>query len=223
MLLLRKFNQNEFIFLVSILLLYLGLNAYAESLYWRLIVGIVFSVLILLGLHAIGHAKRLVRVGMVTLTCFFLLASWWDWVWIPHPLLEDIRYILGFLFFLVVTIVCLLSTLAAKRINPNVLCGAICTYLLIGLTWSNLYGFILHLNPKAFVTTAASVTLLPKSFVYYSFATITTLGYGDIIPVSDVARFWSWIEAFLGQVYLAILIAQLVGRYIVQNHSATKE
>jgi len=55
------------------------------------------------------------------------------------------------------------------------------------------------------------------NFIYYSFVTLTTLGYGDIVPSSELARTVSWLEAVYGQIYLTVLIAQLVALYIIHN------
>ena len=62
-------------------------------------------------------------------------------------------------------------------------------------------------------STCSVPTNITSHFLYYSFVTLTTLGYGDITPVHPVARMLSYLEAVIGQLYLAVLVASLVGRY----------
>ena len=90
--------------------------------------------------------------------------------------------------------------------------GAIAVYLLVGLFWANLYVLIEELLPGAFrmpqSPTGPGDVL--ASFAYYSFVTLTTMGYGDILPIHPVARSAAVLEALVGQLFPAILIARLV-------------
>jgi hypothetical protein len=89
--------------------------------------------------------------------------------------------------------------------------GAILLYLTIGLLFVALYTLVGAYSPNAFngLTVTAHVSL-PSDLVYFSFTTLTTVGYGDIVPVDPVARSLSNIEAILGQLYPATLLARLV-------------
>ncbi|HXH28267.1 MAG TPA: potassium channel family protein, partial [Candidatus Polarisedimenticolia bacterium] len=100
---------------------------------------------------------------------------------------------------------------------------AICVYLLIGAVWAYLYSLAGLADPGAFsvppgpaaggAATGNPVGLGPM--FYYSFVTLTTLGYGDVLPLSHLARTLSWLEAAFGQFYLAVLVARLVGLQIL--------
>ena len=97
-------------------------------------------------------------------------------------------------------------------IDGNKIVGAICIYLLMGLIWSLCYLLIAQATPNAF----NGLEQLPwyENFAdvsYYSYVTLTTLGYGDISPVAPVARFLVYMEAIVGVFYMAILVASLVG------------
>ena len=97
-------------------------------------------------------------------------------------------------------------------IDTNKMVGAICIYLLMGLIWALAYVLIAQAIPDAF----NGLAQLPwyENFAdvsYYSFVTLTTLGYGDISPVAPVARFLVYMEAIVGVFYMAILVASLVG------------
>jgi len=121
------------------------------------------------------------------------------------------------------------------QVNVNRICGAICFYLMIGMCFGmffyvldmhdvtsfKLNQFYDHTAMEGFpITMHDRLTL----FNYYSFCTITTAGFGDITPVSQAARTFTWMEALFGQLYLSILIARLVGLHIVASTaSATDE
>ncbi len=107
------------------------------------------------------------------------------------------------------------------EINPNRIVGAICVYLLLGVIWSIFYLVIEFFEPGSFrgLTEAASPTWNPD-WLYFSFVTITTLGYGDITPVTQTARSFAFAEAVVGQFYIAVLVAGLVSAYISARQSS---
>jgi len=89
--------------------------------------------------------------------------------------------------------------------------GAIVAYLLIGLMWTYGYGMIYELVPGAFRFPEGSTTVGPAhGLAYYSFVTLTTVGYGDITPIHPFARSLTMVEALIGQLYPAVLLARLV-------------
>ena len=92
--------------------------------------------------------------------------------------------------------------------------GGIAGYLLIGYTWAYAYQLVTERVPNAIRFAAGmadSNAQQPMHLIYYSFVTLTTVGYGDVYPVHPAARSLSMIEALIGQLYIAIMIASLVG------------
>lgn len=125
-----------------------------------------------------------------------------------------------FLFYAWATWLAARQVLFTGRIDGNKIVGAICIYLLIGLNWSLLYLFLAQTIPGAF--NGLEQLVWYDNFAdaaYYSFVTLTTLGYGDISPVTPVARFLVYMEAIVGVFYMAILVASLVGVRISALHS----
>ena len=116
-------------------------------------------------------------------------------------------------FLLIAVIILIKKILSRKIITSDTIKGGISIYFLIGLLWTIFYMIMAGVNPDAF----ANMSDKKVDFFYYSFTTLTTLGYGDIIPKSSYAKLLSTMEAFVGQVYLAIFIAQLVGLGIAQR------
>jgi voltage-gated potassium channel Kch len=124
-------------------------------------------------------------------------------------------------FFIWVTWLTTRQTLFTGAIDGNKIVGAICIYMLLGLIWAFLYLFVAEAVPGAFNGLPQAPWL--ENFaaaVYFSFVTITTLGYGDISPVLPLARFLVLMEAIVGVFYMAILVASLVGVRL-SDHSAT--
>jgi voltage-gated potassium channel len=121
-------------------------------------------------------------------------------------------------FFLMYTTVLILSrVLKDKRVTSDTLFGSICVYILIGLTWSFFYVLTVTTSQDSFYINPANNydnIINWNDLTYYSFVTLTTLGYGDITPVTPIARSLAYLEAILGQIYLTIIIARLVGLYI---------
>ena len=128
--------------------------------------------------------------------------------------------------FVLILFYCWATWLAAKQvlfsgpINGNKIVGAICIYLLIGLIWALLYLFIAQTIPDAFNGLEQRVWYDNFANVaYFSFVTLTTLGYGDISPIIPIARFLVYMEAIVGVFYMAILVASIIGIRISALHS----
>ncbi len=112
---------------------------------------------------------------------------------------------IGILALLVLSRVFRSGPITRQRIE-----GAVAVYLLVALRWGQLYQFLESLVPGAFQLPSAPQGDRFPPLLYYSFVTLTTLGYGDIVPVHPVARSLAMVEALVGQLYPAILIARLV-------------
>jgi hypothetical protein len=102
----------------------------------------------------------------------------------------------------------------------NRIAGAISIYMLIGLIWSCLYFFVSLIEPQAFnglpdlsTDDVRNVNAAFMDLLYYSYVSLSTLGYGDITPVSRAAQSLAYLEAICGVMYVAVLVAALVGSY----------
>jgi hypothetical protein len=110
----------------------------------------------------------------------------------------------------------------ARTFTFDSIFGAICGYLFLGLGWAVLYSMIERFQPGSFEISRSLVSgdepsrPLPHVLTYYSFVTLTTVGYGDISPISPATRTCSWLEAITGQFYLAVIVAALVSMLVVK-------
>ncbi|MEI7754519.1 MAG: ion channel [Actinomycetota bacterium] len=102
------------------------------------------------------------------------------------------------------------ATSRHSTINASTILGAITIYVLIGLFFAAVYRSLLIFNPDSFLASSGSLT--PSAMQYLSFVTLTTVGFGDITPVTNVARTTVALEALIGQVYLVTVVAVVVGR-----------
>ena len=100
--------------------------------------------------------------------------------------------------------------------------GAIAAYLLMGLGWAHAYVIFARNHPQSFVTSDATPPTV-AGWTYFSFITLTTVGYGDIIPKAPVARMLAVAEALAGQLYLAVLVARLVALQVSNSVGANAE
>jgi hypothetical protein len=127
------------------------------------------------------------------------------------------------LSFFAITAFIILQDVFSGTISSNKICGAVCVYLIIGFCCAIVHMNVALLDPDAYRNNTAVTGRSPEIstnhawlshyplFVYFSFCTLSTVGYGDIIPMSRLARSISCMEAIMGQLYLAVLIARLVG------------
>jgi len=153
------------------------------------------------------RALYLIDIAFVLPT---LLATWLDSIY-QNDYTFVASYVTMMIFFLYLQLLIIRQMIQAHKVDTNMIFGAMNIYMVAGLIWA--YAFILlnHFDAAAFHM--PSYEMLSKEvelFTYYSFTTLTTLGYGDIVAQSAQARMLSVLEAVFGQLYLAIVIAKLV-------------
>ena len=175
-----------------------------------LVNGTIFSLLLLSGLLTITR-HPLLRTACALLVVVVLVIDWLQFVGIPGLVFWDALFSavgLGALTAVVLWAVLRTGPVTAHRIR-----GAIAAYLLLAITFAYVYGLIEYLYPGSLRFPEGLEIVqgkLHQGFLYFSVVTITTLGYGDITPVHPWARAAVMLEAIIGPLYLAILVARLV-------------
>jgi len=135
-------------------------------------------------------------------------------------------HFLAVMFYSWAAVQIVVSLFRRQPLSPDSVFGAVCGYLLLGMAWGVLYSLLDATWPESFEVGArlAEQVRVDDSrvhmFTYYSFITLTTVGYGDVSPLSTPARTCAWLEALTGQFYLAVLVAGLVGALLAKQLDA---
>ena len=179
---------------------------------------IVYSILLLVGVWSL-RGGRLYLPGFAFVIAGIVLSSIATKTDAPVLYYTSTLAIFG---FLIVSIShALKQVVFGTEMNVNRLVGAICVFLLLGIIWSFAYSLVEVALPGSF--SGFSPGHDPRSdsgWLYFSFVTLTTLGYGDITPESAVARTLAFMQAVVGQFYIAVLVAGLVSAYISEKQGS---
>jgi hypothetical protein len=195
------------IFLALLVIMILVMPAFKPEGTLRIVGDVVFSLLLISGAASIPQRRRtLLAVSVVAAAA--LLVRWANWL-APSVVLEEWSALSS---LVTVTLLSLIVLAQVFRTGPVTLAriqGAIAVYLLLGFAWGIAYQLVALRQPGAFVGAGLEGDL-PQRWLYYSFVTLTTVGYGDVTPVHPIARSLAVLEALTGQLYPAILLARLV-------------
>ncbi len=185
---------------------------------------VLFTLLLLSGLYAVSDGKRALVVAAVFAGPALVFA--WTGRLTSNPAVGGIGALLlaGFLVFTAIEI--LKYVVRARRVTSELIFGAVSVYLMMGIVGALLFAVLELWSPGALqlpagVGSAVSDAAQFSAVAYYSFVTLTTLGYGDITPVSRLARSLATMEAVTGQLYLAVLVARVVGLQIAHSIRAS--
>lgn len=172
-----------------------------------------FSLVLLLGVMATTRHKG-ARFGMIVLAGTAFTSHWLHFFFREHAM-HIVCALAAALFYLVLAALITARVFRSGGISVFRIFGAIAVYLLIGILWGEIYIFIYLLAPESFYFDPSTQHGEPplSELIYFSFTTLTTLGFGDIVPVHPIARSMATLEALLGQLYPAVLLARLVTLY----------
>ncbi|MEM6981186.1 MAG: potassium channel family protein [Planctomycetota bacterium] len=120
------------------------------------------------------------------------------------------------LFFGIGVVIHFRALLSEPDVDVDTLLGACCTYMLIGLLFASLYAVLMQWDPAGLRLTVDDGDPLYQ-LTYFSFITLTTVGYGDVVPVSNATRMLAAYEAIIGQVFMAIVVGMLVGKHLASR------
>jgi len=220
-----SWNKGTYFYLLMILMFTMFiLPLTPERISTSILLNLVFSLIMLLGVYSLGRNRKVFWVGLLIMAP--ALISRWTSYFIDSQFVYGIAEI-SISFFLFFTFIMIIGhILQEKKISLDTLYGGIVAYLFIALCFSSLYNGIHIFNNNAFLFNGA-LESIGKSidaqtfgdFTYYSLITLSTVGYGEITPFSPYARFASALQGILGQLYLTIFLARLVGMHIAQHQN----
>jgi hypothetical protein len=187
----------------------------------RLLTDLVSTAVLIFAVSSVSGKRRLLVVFSV-LAISAISAMWYAY-WFPGYSIAVAANLIDLLFLILVVAAILAHVFSSRRITRETIAGAICAYLLIGAMWANVFSIVENVTPGSFADNSieADAASGPEPirdqanrFTYFSFVTLTTLGYGDITPVTRPAKNLAALEAIFGQLYLAVLIARLIGQQV---------
>jgi len=188
-----------------------------------LLFDVAYSVVLLFAIGAVGPG-RYQRGGASAAAVAAITLRWWALVaGSGVALLASALVAAAFLTFVAYSL--LLFLFQTRDVSPDTIYGGVAVYAILGLLWGTLYTVMELAAPGSFLQSSHPLRLVETSgglvsLLYYSFVTLTTLGYGDVVPTTASARILSATEAVSGQLYLAVLVARLVGLHIRASHDS---
>ena len=203
-----RFSMPEF--LISLALLLVAAPFLEAFSIGKMIEAILMTVVLLFGVMAVGRKRRTLALA-AGLAVPAAVSRWLYHLW-PERIPPDLYLVLALLFMAFILSHLIRFILASPRVNSEVLCAGLAMYLLLGMAWSFAYVLAGHVSPGAFALPAGN-QMQGFTSLYFSFITLSTVGYGDITPVSNVARMLAAAEAITGTLFVAVFIARLVALY----------
>lgn len=201
-------------FLIALVLLLLITPFVVEMASGKLIEAILLSLVLLTAVPAVGGKRRSLTIAIL-LVIPALICTWLHHAQ-PNFMPRSIAILPAILFAIYVVGHLLAFIMRAERVNSEVLCAAVSTYLMLGILWAMAYELVWVMSPESFIvneTMTGTRSINGFEALYFSFGTLAPINDNDITPVSNVARTLVMIEAIVGMMFMGMLIARLVGIY----------
>ncbi len=182
------------------------------------LLGILFVITPLTGIYAVSDNRRVLTVGTILAIPAILSVVWHFFM--PYSMVNDDFVLILIVVYYAFTTVAIVRHLFHRRsVDTDTILSAISAYLMIGLTFAVVYMLMELRGSGSFVENYGDQAIDWGDMFYYSFVTLTTLGYGDISPVTSQARSAAILEATIGILYMSTLIARMVSEYRRQPRS----
>ena len=216
-------SGKYFWLMTSMLLMVLLAPLMRGNVTGRILTEAANTFVLIAALYAILRTHRPVVIAVLLILPAALLKSFLNNETDPAPGGVVAMHLLLMAFLIYMMLMILIDVLSEKKVTTDTIKGAVCVYLFMGLFWALAYSLCAFFDPNVFhVTEGVDYEVAEMAFhrdgfsqtVYFSLVTLTTLGYGDITPHSPLVRSLAALEAVVGQIYLIVLVARLVGMHI---------
>ena len=202
---------NHYLLASILLVFFLGPIGFDCGLLSIMNLEILFLTILIFSIFFHEHNSKLFKLTVVSLLVILINILFFD-------IYQSIFQYFLKLFIIGITIIELFKEIIrTKKIDSHIVSSAISIYILIGVFWYLLFMFLLMIDPDSFYFRNFNKEHLPIDMIYFSFTTLTTLGYGDITPVSYTAKMWSITEAMIGVMFLAVMISRVVSLFGLKN------
>jgi len=198
-------------FLVAILSMIIGSPFLDDLFHYAIIPDIFITIIFTFGIYAISRKKKDIYIAL------FLAVPMYIVTWSSHLYQNIDLFIIGHLLgaILVGFLIKLLINFIffQKKVTKEIIYAAVVVYLLLALLWAFAYLTLDYFYPNSFTFHEISSPNFYR-YLYFSFVTITTLGYGDVSPLTQKAGSLVILKAVTGQIYLVVIVAWLVGMHV---------
>ena len=209
--------KSRFIYIIFAIMLVLLVNPFIRplGLFGHLFSTLFLSMIPLASAYALTEDMKKAIIVLFIAAPFVILDGLG--VFFPNRILMIVAFSFGTILYFYIVVSLVIKLLSIRVITADLIFCAISIYLLIGIMWAGIYSVLEGISPGSF---SEATDLL-----YFSFVTLTTVGFGDVAPLSTLSRRLAVFEAAMGSIYMAVIIAMIVGRYMsmqVEQNSESK-
>ena len=198
---------NHYLLASILLVFFIGPVAFDYGLLSIVNLEILFLVILIFSIFLHRHDSKLFKVTVVSLIIILINILFFD----NNQSVS--QYFLKILIVSIAIVELFREIFKTKIIDSHIISSAISIYVLVGIFWYLLFMFLLMIDPDSFYIRNFNPEMVSIDMIYFSFTTLTTLGYGDITPVSYTAKMWSITEAMMGVMFLAVMISRVVSLF----------
>ena len=198
---------NHYLLASILLVFFIGPVAFDYGLLTIVNLEILFLLILIFSIFLHQHNTKLFKVTVVSLIIILINILFFD----NNQSVS--QYFLKILIVSITIVELFKEIFKTKIIDSHIISSAISIYVLVGIFWYLLFMFLLMIDPDSFYIRNFNPEMVSIDMIYFSFTTLTTLGYGDITPVSYTAKMWSITEAMMGVMFLAVMISRVVSLF----------
>ena len=198
---------NHYLLASIFLVFFIGPIAFDYGLLSIVNLEILFLLILIFSIFLHQHDTKLFKVTVVSLIIILINILFFD----NNQSVS--QYFLKILIVSITIVELFREIFKTKIIDSHIISSAISIYVLVGIFWYLLFMFLLMIDPDSFHIRNFNPEMVTIDMIYFSFTTLTTLGYGDITPLSYTAKMWSITEAMMGVMFLAIMISRVVSLF----------
>ena len=198
---------NHYLLASIILVFFIGPVAFDYGLLSIVNLEILFLLILIFSIFLHQHDSKLFKVTVASLIIILINILFFD----NNQSVS--QYFLKILIVSITIVELFREIFKTKIIDSHIISSAISIYVLVGIFWYLLFMFLLMIDPDSFYIRNYNPEMVSIDMIYFSFTTLTTLGYGDITPVSYTAKMWSITEAMMGVMFLAVMISRVVSLF----------
>ena len=198
---------NHYLLASILLVFFIGPVAFDYGLLSIVNLEILFLVILIFSIFLHQHDSKLFKVTVASLIIILINILFFD----NNQSVS--QYFLKILIVSITIVELFREIFKTKIIDSHIISSAISIYVLVGIFWYLLFMFLLMIDPDSFHIRNFNPEMVSIDMIYFSFTTLTTLGYGDITPVSYTAKMWSITEAMMGVMFLAVMISRVVSLF----------